>query len=64
MTYLRERLTAGIPLRLVKGKWDHPSPIVWPPPVTYTKMRELAATLPGAQYRRHLLYRYSITWQK
>jgi SAM-dependent methyltransferase len=57
-------LAAGIPLRLVKGKWDHPSPIVWPPPVTYTEMRTLAGELPGSVYRRHLLYRYSITWQK
>jgi 2-polyprenyl-3-methyl-5-hydroxy-6-metoxy-1,4-benzoquinol methylase len=62
--YTVAALAAGIPLRLVKGKWDHPSPIVWPPPVTYTEMRALAGTLPGSVYRRHLLYRYSITWQK
>jgi SAM-dependent methyltransferase len=51
--------------RAVKGKWEHPSPIVWPPPVTYQDMRSLAAdVLPGSTYRRHLMFRYSIVWQK
>lgn len=48
-----------------EGPWEHPSPKVWPPPVTYPQMRALAAEiLPGSQYRRHLLWRYSITWRK
>jgi hypothetical protein len=47
------------------GHWDHPSPTVWPPPVTYRQMRELAARLlPGSKYRRHLLWRYSLVWTK
>lgn len=51
--------------RAVKGHWEHPSPVVWPPPVTYDEMRALAAELLlGATYRRHLLFRYSITWKK
>ena len=51
--------------RLMKGHWEHPSPTVWPPPVTYSQMRALSAqTLPGAQYRRHILWRYSIIWHK
>lgn len=51
--------------RAVRGHWQHPSPVVWPPPVTYSQMRALAAgILPGSQYRRHLLWRYSITWKK
>ncbi|NUR91313.1 MAG: class I SAM-dependent methyltransferase, partial [Nonomuraea sp.] len=54
-------LAAGTLQRLVKGHWQHPSPTVWPPPVTYAEMRELAAaTLPGSVYRRHLLLRYSL----
>ncbi|MBO8190123.1 class I SAM-dependent methyltransferase [Streptomyces oryzae] len=58
-------VTAGTALRTVKGHWQHPSPIVWPPPVTYTEMQSLAAeTLPGSHYRRHLLLRYSIIWRK
>ncbi|MEV0390472.1 class I SAM-dependent methyltransferase [Nonomuraea sp. NPDC050643] len=51
--------------RVAKGRWEHPSPMVWPPPVTYAQMRELAAEiLPGSEYRRHLLLRYSIVWRK
>jgi SAM-dependent methyltransferase len=47
------------------GFWHHPSPMVWPPPVTYPQMRALAASiLPGSRYRRHVLFRYSITWQR
>ncbi|MFI7635991.1 methyltransferase domain-containing protein [Nonomuraea sp. NPDC049400] len=51
--------------RAKKGHWQHPSPTVWPPPVTYPQMRALAAEiLPGSEYRRHLLLRYSIIWRK
>ncbi|WP_347594317.1 hypothetical protein [Acrocarpospora sp. B8E8] len=58
-------VVAGISHRAIKGHWEHPSPIVWPPPVTYPQMRALAAEiLPGSQYRRHLLLRYTITWRK
>ncbi|WP_432885466.1 class I SAM-dependent methyltransferase [Kribbella sp. CA-245084] len=55
----------GTAHRVIKGHWQHPSPIVWPPPVTYPDMQALAADLlPGATYRRHLLYRYSILWTR
>jgi hypothetical protein len=48
-----------------RGHWQHPSPTVWPPPVTYGQMRELAAQLlPGSRFRRHLLWRYSVVWTK
>jgi len=51
--------------RFTKTHWEHPSPTVWPPPETYASMRRLATRLlPGARYRRHLLWRYSITWTK
>jgi 2-polyprenyl-3-methyl-5-hydroxy-6-metoxy-1,4-benzoquinol methylase len=51
--------------RAVKGYWNHPSPVVWPPPVTFPGMQALAAeVLPGSTYRRHLLFRYSIVWSK
>jgi ubiquinone/menaquinone biosynthesis C-methylase UbiE len=26
-----------------KGYWNHPSPIVWPPPLSYRQMRHIAA---------------------
>jgi SAM-dependent methyltransferase len=56
---------ANIGYRLARGYWEHPSPVVWPPPHTYTEIRELAGrTLPGVHYRRHLLWRYSLTWTK
>ncbi|MFI6787025.1 class I SAM-dependent methyltransferase [Nonomuraea sp. NPDC050383] len=63
------RVLAGVAVgtfhRAVKGLWRHSAPTVWPPPVTYPQMRELAAEiLPGSAYRRHLLLRYSITWRK
>jgi 2-polyprenyl-3-methyl-5-hydroxy-6-metoxy-1,4-benzoquinol methylase len=51
--------------RARKGLWHHPSPIVWPPPTTFTEIQALAAdVLPGVAYRRHLLLRYTLTWHK
>ena len=41
------------------------APTVWPPPVTYAGMRELAdRLLPGCTYRRHRMFRYSLTWTR
>ena len=41
------------------------APTIWPPPQTYAQMRDIAAReLPGVRYRRHLLWRYSLTWTK
>ncbi|MEU7863363.1 class I SAM-dependent methyltransferase [Nonomuraea sp. NPDC049141] len=58
-------IVVGTVHRAAKGLWQHPSPTVWPPPVTYPQMRALATEiLPGSQYRRHLLLRYSIIWRK
>lgn len=51
--------------RLRKTLWEHPSPVIWPPPVSYVDMRRLAGeVLPGARFRRHLLWRYSLVWRK
>jgi SAM-dependent methyltransferase len=48
-----------------KGYWEHQAPIAWPPPETYAGMRGIAeGRLPGVRYRRHLLWRYSLTWTK
>ncbi|MEU8871390.1 class I SAM-dependent methyltransferase [Streptomyces javensis] len=58
-------IAVGSVHRARKGHWNHPSPVVWPPPVTYPEMRALAAELlPGSRYRRHVLWRYSIVWRK
>lgn len=51
--------------RAARGYWQHPSPVVWPPPHTFREIRALAGDLlPGVRYRRHLLWRYSLTWAK
>ncbi len=43
----------------------HQPPLVWPPPLSYRQMRRLAERLlPGARYRRHLYWRYSLVWTK
>lgn len=48
-----------------RGYWEHGSPTVWPPPETYGAMRGLVADLlPGARFRRHPLWRYSVRWRK
>lgn len=45
--------------------WEHSAPVVWPPPETYDAMRRVAEDLlPGVRYRRHALWRYSLTWTK
>jgi SAM-dependent methyltransferase len=50
---------------LTRGYWEHPSPTVWPPPETYLDIRRIAAdVLPGVRFRRHVLWRYSLTWTK
>ncbi|TCC12001.1 class I SAM-dependent methyltransferase [Kribbella soli] len=65
LPYSAAGLAAAYAHRAVKGHWEHPSPTVWPPPVTFPEMRDLATELlPGSTYRRHLLFRYSITWRK
>jgi ubiquinone/menaquinone biosynthesis C-methylase UbiE len=51
--------------RAAKGYWQHPSPILWPPPHTYRQIRVLAETaLPGVTYQRLLLWRYLLIWVK
>jgi 2-polyprenyl-3-methyl-5-hydroxy-6-metoxy-1,4-benzoquinol methylase len=51
--------------RLTSTYSDHASPTVWPPPESFRSMRALAhRALPGARYRRRLLWRYSLIWTK
>ena len=65
---LHWELTATIAhrLRVVRhGHWQHSAPTVWPPPLTYAQMRAVTASvLPGAVFRRHALWRYSVVWHK
>jgi ubiquinone/menaquinone biosynthesis C-methylase UbiE len=52
-------------LRLARACWESSAPTIWPPPDTYRDVQRLAEReLPGARFRRLLLFRYSITWTK
>jgi SAM-dependent methyltransferase len=56
---------ANLGCRMAKGYWEQPSPTVWPPLHSYRQIRALAGeALPGVRYRRHLLWRYSLSWVK
>ncbi len=56
---VRRRGAAGGPAT------SYTPPVIWPPPLTYRDMRRLATdVLPGARYRRHLYWRYSLVWAK
>jgi 2-polyprenyl-3-methyl-5-hydroxy-6-metoxy-1,4-benzoquinol methylase len=49
--------------RVTHRTWEQPSPTVWPPPVTYDEVSTAAARiLPGSEFRRRLLWRYTLTW--
>jgi 2-polyprenyl-3-methyl-5-hydroxy-6-metoxy-1,4-benzoquinol methylase len=51
-------------LKLRHGYWQHPSPIS-EPTLTHRQLRKvIRAALPGVQYRRHILFRYSVIWHK
>jgi hypothetical protein len=44
---------------------EQTSPILWPPPDRYATTRRIASgVLPDVQWRRHLLMRYSLVWNK
>jgi SAM-dependent methyltransferase len=52
-------------LRLRREFTEVTSPTLWPPPETYGSMRHIARTaLPGSSFRRRLLWRYTLTWEK
>ena len=52
-------------LKARKGYWEHSAPIVWPPPESYGSVQQIAGkVLPNVNYRRHLLWRYSLIWTK
>lgn len=71
----RSQLPAELPLdmtaiavnwlyRLRWGYWEQPSP-ARAPSLTYEQMRRIATrALPGARFRRRLLWRYSLIWSK
>ncbi|KJL31780.1 Demethylmenaquinone methyltransferase [Microbacterium azadirachtae] len=45
--------------------WEHSAPTVWPPPHSYSEVRESAAQeLPEVRWKRFALWRYALTWQR
>ena len=70
----RHRIPADLPYDVVSAvalrairrgrkEWHTTAPIIWPPPVTYPEAQRIAEqVLPGVEYRRHLLWRYTLTW--
>jgi SAM-dependent methyltransferase len=50
--------------RLTKAWWETPAPMCWPPPHTFAEVRHaVGRVLPGARYRRHVLWRWSLVWR-
>lgn len=48
-----------------RNYWEHSAPTVWPPPHTYSEVRESAArVLPGVRWQQFALWRYALTWNK
>ncbi len=48
-----------------RNLWETPAPKVWPPDDDFRAThRAVEATLPGARFRRHLCWRWSVTWRK
>jgi len=63
------RELAGVALdrlwKLRRTHWESSAPTVWPPERTYGEIRALAMrVLPGARFRHHLMWRYSLRWTK
>ncbi len=60
-------VVANRPYQLLTGRrhWEHAAPTVWPPPESYRAMRRIVAELlPGAVFRAHLFWRYTVLWTK
>lgn len=61
-------LAGAVATRLLKRTKTYrevSAPMIWPIPHTYGQVRRVARRLlPGARYRRHVLWRYSLVWTK
>jgi 2-polyprenyl-3-methyl-5-hydroxy-6-metoxy-1,4-benzoquinol methylase len=45
--------------------YEHSAPIVWPPTDSFFDVRRIAeVVLPGACFKRHALWRYTVIWNK
>jgi len=61
-------IAAVVPNRWLMARRNYAevtAPTMWPPPLSYAQIRDLAGgVLPGAQFRRRLFWRYTLTWVK
>lgn len=49
-------------LKVRHGYWQHPCPVA-DPTMTHRQVRNVVArVLPGARYRQHVLFRFSVVW--
>jgi 2-polyprenyl-3-methyl-5-hydroxy-6-metoxy-1,4-benzoquinol methylase len=56
---------ANVYFRLTRSVWQPAVPIVSARGASYAEIRQMAERLlPGARFRRHLLWRYSLIWQR
>lgn len=51
-------------LKLRHGYWQHPSPIADPTHTNRELRKIIGSALPGARFRQHVLFRYSVVWRK
>ncbi len=57
-------IPAGLWYKRTRGEGNPGAPVM-EPDMTWSQVRSAASRLlPGARYRRHLLWRYSVTWVK
>ena len=48
-----------------RHEWETPAPKVWPAPLTYRETRTaVERALPGARWKRHVLFRWSAVWER
>jgi SAM-dependent methyltransferase len=51
--------------RLWRNEWEHPSPVIWPLPMTRDECRDVAhQVLPGVRFTRRMWLRYTLLWTK
>jgi 2-polyprenyl-3-methyl-5-hydroxy-6-metoxy-1,4-benzoquinol methylase len=51
--------------QLSRSHWETPAPKVWPPPSTYAQLRTICRKiLPGCRFRRHTMWRCTVSWTK
>ena len=66
---LPREIAAAIATRVYRlmrgGYWEHSAPKLWKSPDSYHEVQRIAQRcIPGATYRRHLLWRFSLVWRK